>query len=98
MATVQSPYLSLKTPSTNKYANGIDLALAGSWIAHISMDQYSGTFELVDTITRPTYDGGIVGLQTAGTHAAFKLVTPSTSATAAVLSSFTLIYNDGELQ
>lgn len=99
IATVQSPFLSLRSPSTNKKAVGCDLAVSGSWALSLSMDQASGTstFENVANLVAPTYDGGIVGLSTDGTHVAFKMVSSDTAATAAVLSNFNLIYNPGEI-
>lgn len=96
VATMQSPFLSLKSPSTNKYAKGLDLAITGAWAVSVSMDQASGTFETVGSMTGPTFDGGVVALQAAGTHMAFKLV--SSGATAALLSSFSLSFDMGELQ
>jgi hypothetical protein len=98
VATVKSPYLSLMSPSTNKYAKGIDLVTTGTWAISVSMDPVSKTFEAVAQTDGPTFDGGVVPLQVAGTHAAFMLSTPVGRFEYALLSSFALVYDTGELQ
>jgi hypothetical protein len=96
VATIKSPYMSLAAPSTTKYAQGLGFAITGSWSLQVSLDQHSGTFEPVATLTGPTYDGGVVGLSAAGTHFAFLLQT--TGATEAILSSVSLVFTPGDVR
>lgn len=98
VATVQSPFLSLLSPSTNKYAQSIAAACSGAWTLSLSMDQASGTFETVGSLTGATYDGGEVGVAMGGTHVAFKFVSNAASIVKSVLSSFTLLFEQGEHQ
>lgn len=87
---VQTPFLSLKSQSTDKYAKGFDMAMTGSWTVETSMDQASGTFETSGTVSQPTFDDGMVPLGQEGTHVAFLLLTQGS--TAAVLSSISFIF------
>ena len=80
VATVTSPYLPLRQPKTDKVAENIDVAITGKWQLAVSLDQASGLFETVGSLTAPTYDGGKVAIGADGSHFAFKLVSTDNNA------------------
>jgi len=87
VATVQTPWLPAKKPSSNKIAFGVDLALRGTWSVSVCMDPtvvnpFSNPGTQVAKLSGSTYDAstpdgiqpgqsGLIALPGRGTHFAF---------------------------
>jgi hypothetical protein len=97
VADIKSPYYSLQSPSLEKFAHGVDLAITGSWDFLFSTDQDSATFETVGALTKSTYDCGMVSIGGEGTHFAFRLQSSKTSFAKCVLSSISPIFTGGDV-
>jgi len=94
VATVELPYLDLKTPSTRKMARGFDVAMTGAWTLSAGMDPVSGILDTVFSGTTNSFDKGAVPWSSEGTHIKLKLVT--TGSTAAKVSSLVIKYTMGD--
>ena len=96
VASIQSPYYSLQAPSTDKYAQGLDFALQGTWALSVSFDQASEVYEAVGPVTGASYDGGMVSVGAEGSHCSFKLVSSALESEECVLSSISFIFLTGD--
>lgn len=95
VATIELPWLDLKTPGAMKSAIGMNAMFTGAWTFDIGMDPVSGTLETgVWSGANYTYDKGVVPVSGVGSHFKSKIYT--TGATAAVFSSLVFHYQENE--
>lgn len=99
-ATVETPWLSLKEPGTEKVGRSVDAAQAGLWTLKAGMDPRGATLDTVsaigsssspDVTDDSTFDILSFPVQMSGTH--LKLQAVSAIAKRAVLSSLVFHYN-----
>jgi len=96
VATVELPWLDIKTPGTRKSAEAIDVAMTNSWAISAGMDPVSGILKQVFNGTMPSFDSGRIPYSSQGTHLKLKAVT--TGATAAKLSSLLIKYQEADVR
>lgn len=96
VATLETPWLDLKTPGTIKTAQGINAAFTGTWNVSISMDPVAGDSGLESRWSSSdyTFDRGLVPVQGFGSHVKFKAV--SSGSGAAVFSALMFHYQPGD--
>ena len=95
VATVETPWLDLKSPGKMKSAKSINAAYSGSWAISIGMDPVSGILESdVWSGADYTFDKGVVPVAGRGSHFRAKMV--SSGSTAAVFSALAFHYQEEE--
>lgn len=99
--TIATPWMSGKTPGTNKVGRSVDVASAGKWTISASMDPKGATMDQTSSIgstTNPvttqdsTFDVQSFSFQATGTH--FRLLATCTAAIQATLSSFVFHFKE----
>jgi hypothetical protein len=90
VATVETPWLDLRTPATKKKAQTVDVAVTGAWAVAVGMDWVSGILDTVYTASQSSFDQGVVPLSGEGTH--LRLRAQTTGAEAAVFSELVINY------
>ena len=104
VATVQSPWMDLKSPHMNKNSLRLNVAMAGEWQVQAGMDPRAGDLMTVveanpaatgSEPTDSTFDESSFAWSRYGSHFQFKATTASTWKQAALFSSITLQYNPG---
>jgi hypothetical protein len=105
-ATVELPWLDLKTPSQAKQFTGIDLAMTGNWTVQTSANPRASSYTTVvsrGSATSPsmildsTFDIGHFSVSAHGTH--FKIKAQSGyDANAKKLGKISIIYKEAEMK
>lgn len=107
VATIELPWLDLKTPFSIKQGDAVNVAMEGRWDVFCGLDPRGNTLIQVvpnnsaasgDEEADSTFDEGTFGVSQQGTHYKFKAYSDVRWAQAASMSAFTLQYSLSENQ
>jgi len=86
VATLETPFMELKTPGTRKQSTGIGVAMIGGWTVQASMNAMDKVLQTIYDAAVHSFDQNSIPFSQQGSHVKFKAFT--TGSVAASLSEF----------